>query len=268
MGIEVRAVPTASDKLWGYAEVRLSDARYAEVYESLADDLVGHVSSANASSPAIDRLVDRIRRWEAFLKIVGPEGLGPERRAGLFGELHVMREHLLPLSTRLGVNAWVGPSGAQQDFQASTWALEVKTSRVKLPISVRISGERQLDDAGLMFLGLAHVGLEQRQGSGETLPQIVASVRSLLATSPTSESFEARLLEAGYHAVHEHLYVRDGYTVRFDQLFQVTTDFPRIIETDLSEGIGDVSYSIAIASLTGFGADWRDLETHIRAAVT
>src|SRR4051812_24041536 len=38
MGIEVRAVPTASDKLWGYAEVRLSDARYAEVYESLADD--------------------------------------------------------------------------------------------------------------------------------------------------------------------------------------------------------------------------------------
>ena len=256
IGIEVRAVPAAREAGWGFAEVRLVDARYLEVFTSLADDLVEHVGRAVDGAAAIERLADRLRRWEAFLRVVGPDGLGQERRAGLYGELHVLRGHLLPISKEMAVTTWVGPQGAHQDFQGSGWALEVKTSRTKQPVSVRISGERQLDDLGLAFLGLAHIGLEQRRNSGETLPEIVASVRRMLVDSRVAETFEGQLLSAGYLAIHEPRYMNDGYVVRFDEIFEVRKGFPRITERDLVDGVGDVAYSVATSALGDFRTDW------------
>jgi hypothetical protein len=256
IGIAVHAAPIPNEAIWGYAEVRLIDARYDEVFTALADDLADHVGRSKDGAAAIDRLVDRLRRWEAFLKIADPDGLSQERRAGLYGELHVMRAHLLPIDLDIGVRTWVGPQGAFQDFQASRWALEVKTSRTKEPVSVRISGERQLDDMGLEFLGLAHIGLEQRRNSGETLPEIVQSVRMMLTDVPTAETFEAQLLSAGYLALHEARYRNDGYVVRFDQLYQVRDGFPRITERDLPSGIGNILYSVVVSTLGDFRIDW------------
>lgn len=258
-GISVRAVPAPSDSVWGHAEVRLVDVRYDEVFTALADDLADHVSRAKEGSVAIGRLVDRLRRWEAFLKLVGPEGLSNERRAGLYGELHVMRRHLLPIDKEVAVMTWVGPQGAFQDFQASHWAIEVKTSRTKEPVAVRISGERQLDDLGLEFLGMAHIGLEQRRNSGETLPEIVASVRAMLADTAVAETFEGQLLGAGYLATHESRYQSDGYLVRFDELFHVRDGFPRVTERDLPSGVGEVSYSVVASALNDFRVDWNTL---------
>lgn len=258
-GISIRAVPAASEAGWGHAEVRLADSRYDELFVALADDLVGQVMSAASPLIAINRLSDRFRRWEAFLKVVEPSGLSQERRAGLFGELHVLREHLLPLDAAAAVAAWVGPMGSHQDLQAPGWALEVKTSRTKVPVSVRISGERQLDDLGLDFLGLAHIGLEQRRHSGETLPEIVASVRALLAGTPAAEQFEALLFAAGYSAAHEHRYVDDGYLIRFDELFVVREGFPRMTERDLPLGVGEVAYSVEVAALGSFRMEWIEL---------
>jgi hypothetical protein len=237
-GIRVRSVPTAEEPGWGFAEVRLLDPRYSEVFVSLADDLAEHVTHSRDQVAAVERLADRLRRWEAFLKLSGPEGLSQERRAGLYGELHIIRTHLWPVIGKAAIDAWVGPASAQQDFQAPGWALEVKTSRTKQPVSVLISGERQLDDLGLAYLGLAHVGLEERRQIGETLPQIVSSVRSLVADSAGAETYEAQLIAAGYLAIHEPLYLDDGYTLRFDELFRVRDGFPRITERDLIGGVG------------------------------
>jgi hypothetical protein len=262
-GITVRAVPTPSDPVWGYAEIRLTDGRYEEVFRALADDLADHVSRAKDGLAAIDRLVDRLRRWESFLKIAEPDGLSQERRAGLYGELHVMRRHLLPIDKPLAVTTWVGPQGAFQDFQANGWAVEVKTSRNKEPVSVRISGERQLDDIGLDFLGLAHIGLEQRRHSGETLPEIVASVRAMLVDTAVAETFEGQLLAAGYLAIHEPLYQVDGYLVRFEELFHVRDAFPRITEPDLPSGVGEVTYSIVVSALNDFRLEWEALTSLI-----
>jgi Putative PD-(D/E)XK family member, (DUF4420) len=265
-GIEITAIPTASDAGWGTAEIRLVDPRFAEVFTALADDLAEHVTMSADAATAVDRLVDRIRHWEAFLKVVDPDGLSSERRAGLYGELQVLRERLLPVSPELGISTWVGPSGAHQDFQASDWALEVKTSRTKEPVSVRISGERQLDDTGLAFLGLAHIGLEQRRHSGETLPDIVRSIRAMLSDTPFVEPFESQLLAAGYLAIHEPHYADDGYVVRFAELYRVGDGFPRIVERDLADGVGDIAYSLATSALGAFRLPWSEFTNHIRRA--
>jgi hypothetical protein len=258
-GIRFRAVPVAADAGWGYAEIRLLDDRYFEVFTSLADDLAEHVSNTGDGDIAVKRLANRLRRWEAFLKLSGPEGLSNERRAGLYGELHVIRSYLWPRLRESAIDAWVGPASAQQDFQAPGWALEVKTSRTKQPVAVLISGERQLDDLGLEYLGLAHVGLEERRQIGETLPEIVRAVRLLVANTAAAETFEAQLISAGYLAIHESLYREDGYTVRFDELFRVREGFPRITERDLIQGVGAVRYSVAIAALGDYREQWETL---------
>ena len=255
-GIAVRAVPAAERSVWGWAEVRLTDVRYAAIFTSLASDLIDDIALAKDDIAAINRLADRLRRWEAFLRLVGPEGLGEERRAGLYGELHTLRGHLLPIEKEAGVGTWVGPLGAHQDFQGPGWALEVKTSRKKQPVSIRISGERQLDDLGVAFLGLAHVGLEEKRNSGETLPEIVNSVREILAGSAVAETFEGQLLSAGYLDIHEANYLHEGYAIRFDNLFHVREGFPRITEPDLDNGVGDVAYSVAVPALGDFRAEW------------
>ena len=265
-GIQVRAVPALSDMGWGYAEIRLLDGRYAELFAALADDLVENVERSHDIATAVDRLADRLRRWESFLKVVAPDGLTSERRAGLYGELHVLRAHLMPVDSRMAVAAWVGPNGAHQDFQSSDWALEVKTSRTKEPVSVRISGERQLDDLGLTWLGLAQVGLEQRRSSGETLPEMVSSIRVALAETPAAEPFEALLFAAGYLGAHEPKYLDDGYLIRFDHLFRVTEGFPRITERDLMPGVGGISYTISAAAMEPFRSEWSHLPTLIGGA--
>ena len=108
----------------------------------------------------------------------------------------------------------------------------------------------------MAFLGLACVGLEQRQFAGETLPEVVSDVRSMLVDSPAAEIFEDRLFEAGYLATHESRYQNDGYTVRFDRLFRVGDGFPRITEQDLAPGVGDVAYTLSLPVLEPFAADW------------
>ena len=262
-GIEVKTAPVASGPGWGFAEIRLTDLRYVEVFTTLADDLIGYIVKAENSAIAIDRLSDRLRRWESFLRVVEPDGLGPERQAGLYGELHTLREALFPIDPGLAINAWVGPENAQQDFQGRGWALEVKTSRTKEPISVRISGERQLDGVGLEFLGLVHLGLEERRHSGESLPEMVASIRSRLEPGILPETFDAKLLSAGYVAAHEARYLDHGYTVRFLDLFKVIEGFPRILERDLADGVGDVRYSVAVSALGTYKVPWGQLEKSI-----
>jgi hypothetical protein len=263
--INVRAIPSATEAGWGVAEVRLVDPRYADIFTTLADDLVSHIGGAVDADSAVDRIVDRLRRWVAFLQVIDPEGLSSERRAALYGELHILRARLLPIGVEIGIGSWVGPSGAQQDFQASNWALEVKTSRTKEPVAVRISGERQLDDGGLAFLGLAHVGLEQRRLSGETLPEIVGSIRTMVADKPQAEQFEAQLFAAGYSNIHESRYRDQGYVVRFDELFHVRHGFPRLLERDLVRGVGDIAYSIAASALGPFAMTWSDFTARIRS---
>ena len=264
-GITVRTVPLADGPGWGRAEVRLVEARYAELFSTVADDVVEHVMTAASAADAVSRLEERLRRWESFLRVVKPDGLGEDERAGLYGELYVLREHILSLGPVAAVSAWVGPLARHQDFQGRGWAIEVKTSRTKAPASVRITSERQLDTAGLAFLALACVGLEQRHLAGETLPSIVASLRGSLAGAPVSDLFEERLLEAGYLAAHEERYQSDGYTVRFERLFRVRDGFPRLVEADLPPGAGDVGYSLSLPVLEPFAVDWSTLKDELGA---
>jgi hypothetical protein len=148
---------------------------------------------------------------------------------------------------------WATSKGIQQDFQFSGCAVEVKTTSAKQHQKLAIASERQLDDTGAGTIVLLHLSLDVRQGQGETLPAMVATVRSLVAGDAIAkDELENLLFEIGYLDIHAIRYENIGYTIREHNYFKVGDDFPKIIEADLRNGVGDVRYTISVAECKRF----------------
>lgn len=232
-----------------YLGVALREPRFADVFAALAEDLARRIEAAAAdgSSP-VKLFLGQLRRWQRFLACAR-EGLEPAAQRGLWGELHFLKNHLLPLLGGAAVAGWKGPEGAHQDFQFVGAWIEVKTTLAKQPQNVRIASERQLDDTRAPALFLHVLSLEAHEGGSSTLPAAVTDLRGALVGWPAArEVFEESLLAAGYLDQHAPRYESTGYAVRGAHSFRVRGNFPRIVEASLAGGVGEVSYSLNLAA--------------------
>ncbi len=235
-------------------QLTLTQNRYSDIFTALVDDVILGVSEKNTEEAGIEEFVVRLKRWQAFLKVNQPEGLSEIAQQGLYGELWFLRQVVLQNLLLLnGIQHWTGPKATQQDFQFSGCAIEVKTISAKQHQKLIISSERQLDDTGAGTIVLLHLSLDIRQGQGETLPEMVASVRSIVAADAIAkDELENLLFEVGYLDIHTDRYENTGYNIREHNYFKVGEDFPKIIESDLRNGVGDVRYSISVAECKRF----------------
>lgn len=233
----------------------LTNTKYTDIFTALTQDIVENLAPVSEEKDAVAAFLVRLKRWQAFLEQHNPDGLSETAQQGLYGELWFLRQVAIPqLGASDGTQSWTGPRRTQQDFQFERCAVEVKTTVSRQHQKLTISNERQLDDTGTGVLILLHLSLDVRQGRGETLPEMVASLRSLLeATSTANEILETLLFEAGYLDIHASRYEQHGYTIRETNYFRVERDFPRIVEADLRSGVGDVHYSIAVSECKRFG---------------
>jgi len=248
-GLEALAVEIEGSAHFG---VVLKEPRFADVFTALAEDLVRRVAEATTPAAQAQAFLGQLTRWQKFLA-ASLEGLGEEAQRGLWGELHVLRELLLPALGTAVVAAWKGPEKAHQDFQFASGALEVKTTLAKQPQVVRIASERQLDVADWPALFLSVLALDVREGNAESLPQMVATTRMVVASDATArEVLEDALLAAGYLDVHADRYTGRGYAVRSERCFRVKRGFPVIVERDLPRGVGNVTYGLAVEACGRF----------------
>jgi hypothetical protein len=238
----------------GTLQLVLTNARYKDIFTTLVQDIVDYLASVTDERAAISAFITRLKRWQTFLEKHSLEGLSEIAQQGLYGELWFLRKLVLPHFELLkGLRCWTGPKGTQQDFQFSGCTVEVKTTSTKQHQKLAIASERQLDDTGAGAIVLLHLSLDVRQRQGETLPEIVASVRSLVAGDPIAkDELENLLFEIGYLDIHATRYENIGYTIREHNYFRVGADFPKIIESDLRNGVGDVRYSISVAECKRF----------------
>jgi hypothetical protein len=231
--------------------VALKEPRFGDVFAALAEDLLRRIELAGSQEAQAVEFLGQLARWQKFLA-VAREGLSAEAQRGLWGELHFLREHLLPILGVSAVAGWTGGQAAHQDFCHAATAIEVKTTLAKQPQIVRINSERQLDDTAWAALFLHVTSLDERESGGESLPELVATLRRRHAEAPAArELLEEGLLAAGYLDHHADRY-DTGYVVRSQTLLRVTSGFPRITERELSPGIGNVSYGLAVASAEPF----------------
>ena len=80
-----------------------------------------------------------------------------------------------------------------------------------------------------------------------------------------AEIFETLLFEAGYLDGNSSYYEKTGYIKREINFFKVAATFPRIIEKDLRNGVGDVHYSITVAECRHFAVNEADIVTIMRS---
>lgn len=255
-GLEWLTVELNGIAHWG---VRLRDKLCSEVFTALAQDLDCRLNLTENAEQAASELYGRLKLWQEFLK-AWQDGLGLEAARGLWGELHFLQNSLLPaMKLEIAVRCWTAGTGAHQDFQFSTAAVEIKTTAAKQPQTVRITSERQLDETGTGALFLVVLIVDDREiatggeAKGTSLPQMIESVRNTLSVSPPSLMlFNDLLLQRGWIDDLAPKHETRRLSIREELNFHVQPGFPRLIETDLPTGVGDVNYALSLPSCEPF----------------
>ena len=243
----------------------LIDPGYRDMFSLIVSDIIDHATYIENEIDCIQALLERIFRWQHFLEKHRLGALGPEAQRGLYGELWFLREVVLKdLTHEEAIRCWTGPEYDRHDFQFNTCCVEIKTTISKQHQKLWIANERQLDDSNIQALYIVHLSLDTLQHLGETLPAIVNSIRESIRSNESANSlFEDKLFEVGYLAGHESAYSGTGYAKRNVDVFKIAEGFPRIIEKDVPNGVGDIGYSILVAECKHFEVKMRDLQKEV-----
>ena len=233
-----------------YLEVILSDDSFAELFDVLVDDVAQAASTSQTAEGVPVAVADRIRKWQSFLK-ASRDGLSKEAQRGLFGELTILSEIMKVLDPRAAIAGWIGPSMDSQDFSYEGNNVEVKTTAQKKPVSIEITSERQLDSSTINSLHLCVLMVDVQNGYGKTLPELVAEIRSAADLAGQRATLEDLFLLVGYSDIHADKY-SSGYSVRELTAYEVIGAFPRIIEADCPDGVGDIKYHLQLGAISPF----------------
>jgi len=239
------------------ATIRIQETSqaYREIFTIFCADILEHWIPHAGVSDSLKSLSRRLARWKRFFQRGTQLGLNREDYVGLYGELSFIEAGLnagvacLPI-----INAWQAPLGTNQDFLFGPLAVEIKTTTGNEIDKVRITNARQLDSTGLQSLFLARYAFDFRQGSGRTLPQLVANLRATLSTLSTDalSAFSDRLLEAGFVEGTPNEFDGWAFTARQFDVFNVVDGFPRLLESSLPSGVSEISYTLNLSTAAHF----------------
>jgi hypothetical protein len=244
-----------------YLLILILNQQHKDIFSVLCEDLINQISSIIDEKTLIKTLLNRLAKWQTLFEKLRQQGLTPEAQRGLFGELYFLRKFLNNVVNKgYCINSWQIPSNTVQDFHHGNWAVEVKTTHGNNHQKIHISSERQLDNSVVPNIFLYHLSLDIRNNYGESLNDLVEWVDNYLKKDvPELNSFKLKLYEIGYFEEHKSIYQDTGYSIRQESTYKVDGDFPRIIETEIRHGVGDVKYSIVVADCLSFASTESEL---------
>ena len=247
--IKIETLTDERDKTKKFLLILLLNKQHKDIFSTLCEDLIFGVSEVTTEQTLVEKILERLAKWQSLFEKVGKHGLSDESQRGLYGEIYFLRFLLNNITDKnYCLKSWLGPEKSIQDFQYSNWAVEVKTTHGNNHQKIHITSERQLDDSIIEKIFLFHLSLDVRVGNGESLNILIDEVSELLnENTMASNLFKLKLLESGYYDIHKPLYDERGYTIRQENLYRVSGNFPRIMENQIPIGVGDVRYSIVLS---------------------
>ena len=223
------------------------EQRVNDIFASICANIVRSIMGVETEREGVRLVIAQLRKWKDLFSKRNNQKLSNQEQQGLYGELFFLRKLLNSIDKVKATSSWVGPEMAPKDFQSDMWAVEVKTTSATSHSGISINGELQLDESNIEHLFLYNLIVEVLEQNGQTLPEIVASVRELLVDDTiASEMFESKLLLTGYYDLDEEFYKERHYHIRKEQYFQVKDGFPRIKMDELRKGVSEVKYSISL----------------------
>jgi hypothetical protein len=227
-----------------------TDNIFELVISDLCDKIIRLLNKINLNAT----LTRVLNEWKIFFEKQENEILSIGSQKGLVGELYFLRNYLFqkyPFAESFFY--WTGSDRTNHDFQIINNAVEVKTTSSKQHKKFVISSERQLDGTGLEHLYLALFALNLHSNMPDrTLPALIREIHSLIHDDPiASFQFQVKLAKYGYNEI-----LTDKYTLGFSvfemKFFDVVEGFPRLLQGNLPNGVGDLKYSVVVSACTPF----------------
>jgi len=239
----------------------LQDPAQADIFHRLCLDLVESSRNSGDEILAADVIMNRLKRWQAFLSRKNRGLLKPHEVQGMFAEVSFLAELVTGqgFSVQDAINAWVGPKEAPQDFILGKYAVEVKSICGSNRNTVRISSENQLvSHLESLFLRVFYLTEDATGNAGESLNSLVWRLKAEWQPSEPAAvlAFEDILQAAGYMELPEYDLPR--YHVIRTSTYLVSAEFPKIEPSSLKPGVKNVAYDIDLSLLKGFEGEIPD----------
>lgn len=233
--------------------IYLLDNELKDIFSLFIQNILEDIEQCVTESEAITKSLNVVSKWKKLFDKLNFTGLTLEQQKGLLGEL-LFLDYLLnsKMTSSKAVNAW---TGSEQDFQAKDFTfgsvgVEIKFTSSKQP-RIKVSNERQLDGEYLNDLFLVLFSTEAVKEGGISLNSIIDKIRNVISSDDELFAFNGKLLLYGYFDQDREHYDK-MYSIKNTYPLIVSSDFPKIVKSDLALGIFDTSYSIEISAVENF----------------
>lgn len=233
--------------------IYLFDNDLKDIFSLFIQNILEDIKDSVSEKEALDVTLNVVSKWKKLFDKINFNGLSLEQQKGFIGELLFLNYLLNNEKTSVNaVNAW---TSAERDFEAKDFTLgsvgiEIKFTSSKQP-RIKVSNERQLDAESLNELFLVLYSTEAVKDNGISLNSIVEQTRKNISTEEERNLFNGKLQLNGYFDEDSEHYGK-MYSLKKTFAFNVTSDFPKIVKSDLPLGIYDTSYSIEISAVENF----------------
>ena len=223
-----------------------------DLFFAMCQTLITALCEITDSATGLSIALAQIKRWKAFMAGKKRGVLSAEQVRGLFGELAFLQQLLDHAGTQEdALTSWEGPESIQQDFILSNMAVEVKTLSGRERNSVRISSEDQLDSLNdRLFLKVFRISEMPDSDRAASLNGLIRQIAGRLSDYSVLEIFYEKLAKAGYVELSE--YDNPRFIVSEERLYGVDDAFPKLIRSELPDGVSDVRYDIHLERIKTF----------------
>jgi hypothetical protein len=225
-----------------------------DLFEGLCRTLASALERAADSASSLAVALAHIRRWKTFLS-GRSQYLSAEEVRGLFAELTFLLELIeRQPSSAVAVEAWLGTERSHQDFIFGNTAVEIKSLSGTERSTVRISSEDQLESLNdTLFLRIYRLSSLSDAPRSQSLNELVTAVQTQLGEAEAVEAFDRKLVAYSYAPLPN--YDTPLFVVSDVRSYRVGDGFPRLIRSQLPEGIGQVAYDIRLEAIAPYACD-------------
>ncbi len=228
----------------------LEDSSLKDQFVSLCWDMMDCSFEIQDKKNAAKAAIKRFSMWQKLFAEAKTERMSEAKVKGLIGELSVLKEIIIPqYGIESGIAGWVGPLGADRDFEFEDLWYESKFVSLSMD-KVKISSLDQLDTDSPGVLVLTRCEKTAETASDYvTLNNLVSDITKMIEAEENSVTvFNNRLSLAGFNAADE-LADQPYIFYRFEKYHIEDDKFPRVRRSALPEAISDGEYQLSIPAL-------------------
>lgn len=229
----------------------LLDDKLSDQYVFLCWDLMDCTYEMNDKKAGIRAAIRRFGMWQKLFAEAQVSRISDERLKGLIGELLVLKKICLPKYGSKAIGGWIGPLGADRDFEyADCWYESKYISLSRDEVQISSLDQLDIDVNGYLVLCRTEKTGDNAVNSF-SVNSLVDEILLYLDNEEAKTVFFSKLSLIGYQRSDDR--VEEKYISRYIERYLVQSGFPRLRRSEIAEEIVNGTYSLSIPAL----APWK-----------